>query len=149
VIRYAQPRDVAVLVDLIGELAEYEEAGDQVRLSEEDLSRALFNPAPHVFAHVAVDGGAVVGFALWFLNYSTWTGRSGIYLEDLFVKETHRGRGYGAELLHTLISIAEARGYGRVDWSVLDWNAPAQEFYLSIGAKPMSEWTPWRLAINS
>jgi GNAT superfamily N-acetyltransferase len=100
------------------------------------------------FCHVAEHNGEVVGFALWFLNFSTWLGRHGIYLEDLFVRPTARGSGLGKALLATLIDIARERGYGRVEWSVLDWNTPAHDFYRSQGAVPMDDWTVWRLTLD-
>lgn len=94
---------------------------------------------------MAEDGGEVVGFALWFVNFSTWLGRHGLYLEDLYVRPSHRGSGLGRALLETLVGIAKERGYGRVEWAVLDWNEPAQGFYRTLGAEPMDDWTVWRL----
>lgn len=130
---------------MVCELAEYERAADEVRASEEDLRRDLFGERPAVFSHIAEDpGGAVVGFSLWFLNYSTWMGRHGIYLEDLYVSPDARGGGYGKALLAELARIAVDRGYGRLEWSVLTWN-PANGFYRSIGAVPQDEWRVNRL----
>ena len=133
-------------MSLVRELADYERSLDQVALSEPALERALFGPAPAVFCHVAEHHGEVVGLALWFLNFSTWTGTHGIYLEDLYVRPEARGHGLGKRLLLTLVQLARERGYARVEWSVLDWNAPAIEFYRSLGARPMDEWTVWRLS---
>jgi GNAT superfamily N-acetyltransferase len=146
VIRAARPGDVAAMVGLIGELAEYERARDEVRITEPDLHDALFGASPAVFAHVAEANGEVVGVALWFLTFSTWLGRHGIYLEDLYVRPDQRGNGWGRALLATLAAIAVERGYGRVEWAVLDWNEPAIGFYRSIGAASMDEWTTNRLA---
>jgi GNAT superfamily N-acetyltransferase len=144
-VRPARVDDVPVIASLVRELAEYEREPDAVEATEDDLRTALFGPSPAAFCHVAVHNGEVVGFALWFLNFSTWKGRHGIYLEDLFVRPTARGTGLGKALLTTLTDIARERGYGRVEWSVLDWNEPAQGFYRSLGAVPMDEWTVWRL----
>jgi GNAT superfamily N-acetyltransferase len=146
-IRTAREDDVPVIVSLIRELAEYEREPDAVAATEDDIRAALFGPSPAAFCHVAEPDGEVVGFALWFLNFSTWKGRHGIYLEDLFVRPGARGTGLGKALLLTLIDIAKERGYGRVEWSVLDWNTPAIDFYRSLGARPMDEWTVWRLDV--
>jgi GNAT superfamily N-acetyltransferase len=144
-IRPAQVDDVPVIVSLIRELAEYEREPDAVEATADDIHAALFGPAAAAFCHVAEHDGEVVGFALWFLNFSTWKGKHGIYLEDLFVRPSSRGTGLGKALLTNLIDIARERGYGRVEWSVLDWNTPAIDFYRSLGARPMDEWTVWRL----
>ncbi|WP_150239034.1 GNAT family N-acetyltransferase [Nocardiopsis quinghaiensis] len=147
-IRPARPDDVPVIHAMIGELAEYEKEPDAVAATEQDLRTALFGPEPAVFAHVAehVDGGtAVAGFALWFRNYSTWTGRHGIHLEDLYVRPEARGRGHGLGLLRTLARICVERGYTRLEWSVLDWNEPSIRFYESLGSQPMDGWTVRRL----
>jgi GNAT superfamily N-acetyltransferase len=149
VIRPAVPEDVPTVLALIRELATYEREPDAVVATEDGLRTALFGDSPAVYCHVAEEDGEVVGFALWFLNFSTWLGRHGIYLEDLYVRPSHRGRGLGKALLETLTSIAAERGYGRVEWWVLDWNEPAQEFYRSLGARPMDEWTVWRLTPDS
>ncbi|HWA65711.1 MAG TPA: GNAT family N-acetyltransferase [Mycobacteriales bacterium] len=146
-IRPAREADVPVVVSLVRELAEYEREPDAAEATEADLRAALFGPAPAAFCHVAELDGEVVGFALWFLNFSTWKGRHGIYLEDLFVRPSARGSGLGKALLTTLVDIAKGRGYGRVEWSVLDWNEPAQGFYRSLGATPMDEWTTWRISL--
>ncbi len=145
-IRPARPDDVPAIVGLIGDLAEYERARHEVQIDADRLGAALFGPAPAVFAHVADVDGDVVGFALWFLSFSTWVGHHGIYLEDLYVRPEHRGAGHGKELLATLARIAVERGYGRLEWAVLDWNAPALAFYRSLGAATMDEWTVHRLA---
>ena len=144
-IRPATPDDVPSILRLIRDLAEYERALDQVRATEDDLRASLFGDDPKVFAHVAEHEGAVVGFALWFLSYSTWLGRHGIYLEDLYVEPAARGRGHGKALLTELARIADERGYGRVEWSVLDWNTPSIAFYEALGARPQDEWTTYRL----
>lgn len=147
VIRTARPDDVPVILSLVRELAEYERSASSVVATEPLLASALFGPAPAVFCHVAETAeGEVVGFALWFLNFSTWLGRHGIWLEDLYVRPSHRGRGLGKALLTTLTDLAAERGYGRVEWWVLDWNTPAQAFYRSLGAAPQEDWTVWRLA---
>ncbi len=144
-LRAAASADVPVLVDLIRELAAYEREPDAVEVDGAMLADALFTAAPVVFATVADDGGAVVGMAIHFRNFSTWTGRVGIYLEDLYVRPDHRGRGVGRALLAHLARTAHELGYARVDWSVLDWNEPALAFYRSIGARPMTGWTGYRL----
>jgi GNAT superfamily N-acetyltransferase len=149
VIRPATPADVPRIGELIRELASYERSLDRVTATDDDLRTTLFAVQPAVFAHVAVVDDEVVGFALWFLNFSTWLGRHGIYLEDLYVTPATRGRGVGQALLAELAAICVRRGYGRLEWWVLDWNAPAIGFYHSIGAEPMSEWTVQRLAGQS
>ncbi|HEX8001184.1 MAG TPA: GNAT family N-acetyltransferase [Mycobacteriales bacterium] len=146
-IRPAVAEDVPAILSLIRELATYERSPDSVVATEDGLRAALFGESPAVFCHVAEDGGEVVGFALWFLNFSTWLGRHGLYLEDLFVRPACRGRGLGKALLETLVGIARERGYGRVEWVVLDWNEPAQAFYRSLGAEPLDDWTVWRIAL--
>ncbi len=147
-IRSAEPADVPEILAMITELAEYERARDEVVATEDQLERALFGPEPAVYALIATEEttGEVVGFALWFLNFSTWLGRHGIYLEDLYVRPSHRGHGYGKALLQALARIAVERGYGRFEWWVLDWNTPALDFYRSIGAEPMDEWTVQRVS---
>jgi GNAT superfamily N-acetyltransferase len=145
VIRAAQPDDVPTILALVRELASYEREPDAVTATEADLSVALFGPQPALFGLVAEHEGETAGFALWFLNFSTWLGRHGIYLEDLYVRPGLRGYGYGRALLVELATIADARGYARVEWAVLDWNEPAHRFYGSLGAVPMHEWTTWRL----
>ena len=145
-IRPARPEDVPAVVAMVHELAEYERAADQCHLTEEQLTAALFGPAPALHGHVAVDGqDQPVGFALWFLNFSTWNGVHGIYLEDLFVRPAARGTGAGRSLLATLAAICVERGYQRLEWWMIDWN-PAAGFYASIDAQPMKEWVPYRLS---
>ncbi|MBV9291005.1 MAG: GNAT family N-acetyltransferase [Frankiales bacterium] len=145
-IRPATVVDVPIVLTLVHELARYEREPDAVLATEESLAAALFGDNPRVFCHVAEeDDGAVVGFAVWFFNFSTWLGRHGIYLEDLFVQPDARGAGHGRALLTELARIAVANDCGRVEWAVLDWNVDAQAFYASLGAQPMDEWTTWRL----
>jgi GNAT superfamily N-acetyltransferase len=146
-IRAATPADVPVVLELITELARYERAEAEVVATAADLHDSLFGEAAVASCHVADLDGVTVGFALWFRNFSTWLGRPGIYLEDLFVKPEARGHGLGKALLNHLVDIARARGYGRVEWSVLDWNAPAIGFYRALGALPNDEWTVWRLTL--
>jgi GNAT superfamily N-acetyltransferase len=138
--------DVPAIYRLIRALAEYERSLPSVTGTEDDLRQALFGPQPAVFAHVADHEGRVAGFALWFLSYSTWTGRHGIYLEDLFVDKELRGHGYGKALLTELARLCVERGYPRLEWVVLDWNAPSIGFYKSLGAQPMDEWDIYRLS---
>ena len=149
-IRRANREDADVVLQLIKELAEYEQAPDQVEATEADLISTLFTDDPRVFCdlvEVESDGEVrIAGMALWFLNYSTWQGKHGIYLEDLFVRPEYRGQGYGKALLKHLAGICMAKGYGRLQWWVLDWNTPAIDFYKSIGAEPMDEWTVFRVS---
>ncbi|MGH3304959.1 MAG: GNAT family N-acetyltransferase [Streptosporangiaceae bacterium] len=144
-IRPARRDDAPALYQLIRDLAAYERSLPEVTGTQQDLATALFGPEPAVFAHVAEQGGQVAGFALWYLSYSTWQGRHGIYLEDLYVQPEQRGRGYGRGLLAELAALCVERGYGRLEWSVLDWNAPALGFYASLRATAMDEWTVHRL----
>jgi GNAT superfamily N-acetyltransferase len=144
-IRRARPGDGAAIYQMIRDLAEYERSLPEVSATYEDLRQSLFGPDPAVFAHVAEHEGGVAGFALWFLNYSTWTGRHGIYLEDLYVAPDYRRHGYGRALLAELAALCVERGYVRLEWSVLDWNEPALGFYRSLGATAMDEWTVNRL----
>jgi GNAT superfamily N-acetyltransferase len=146
-IRPALPDDVPVIVRLVRDLAEYEKALDEVEMTEEQLAAALFPDGrdPATFAHVAEVDGEVVGMAVWFLSFSTWTGSHGIWLEDLYVAPEHRGLGLGQELLRTLAGVCVERGYHRLEWWVLDWNAPSIGFYESIGAVAQDEWTRFRL----
>jgi GNAT superfamily N-acetyltransferase len=144
-VRRIRPEDVPAVVALVRELAEYERSAHEVRLTEEQLTTSLFGDSPALFGHVVEDGGELVGMALWFLNFSTWRGTHGIYLEDLYVQPHHRGRGYGKELLRTLAELCVERGYSRLEWAVLDWNTPSIEFYKARGAVPMDEWTVFRL----
>ena len=141
----ARPEDVRLLLHLINALAEYERLSDQVVATEARLHDTLFGERPSAEAVIAYLGAEPAGFALWFYNYSTFLGRSGLYLEDLFVKPEHRGRGVGKALLRHLARVAVAKGCGRMEWSVLDWNEPAIHFYRSLGAQAMDEWTVYRL----
>jgi GNAT superfamily N-acetyltransferase len=144
-VRPIRPDDVPAVVGLVRELADYEKALHEVRLTDEQLHDKLFGDAPALFGHVATAGDDVVGMALWFLNFSTWRGTHGIYLEDLYVQPAHRGTGLGKELLRTLATLCVERGYSRLEWSVLDWNTPSIDFYTKAGAVPMDEWTVFRL----
>lgn len=145
-IRHAGPQDVEPILAMVAELADYERSSDQARMTAVQLHAALFGPAPALFGHVAVDAaGQPVGFALWFLNFSTWAGTHGIYLEDLYVRPAARGGGYGKELLRALAALCVERGYARLEWWVLDWNQPAMDFYRAAGAVAMDEWTVFRL----
>jgi GNAT superfamily N-acetyltransferase len=138
--------DVPTVLELVRELAVYEKAGHEALMTEEQLRNALFGKAPALFGHVALTAdGEIAGFALWFLNFSTWRGSHGIYLEDLFVSPEHRGTGLGRELLRTLAQECVDRGFSRLEWSVLDWNTPSIDFYRAAGAVPMEEWTVFRL----
>ncbi|MEW2139956.1 GNAT family N-acetyltransferase [Streptomyces sp. NPDC005409] len=145
-IRSAVVTDVPVLHAMIRELAEYEKVPHEARATEEQLREALFGERPAVFAHVAqAQDGEVVGFAMWFLSFSTWRGVHGIYLEDLYVRPGVRGAGHGKALLRELARLCVERGYERLEWSVLDWNAPAIGFYEGLGARPQEEWSVYRL----
>ncbi|MET1072096.1 MAG: GNAT family N-acetyltransferase [Umezawaea sp.] len=144
-IRRAREADVPAMVALVHELADYERAPQDCHLTEEQLHDVLFRPSPSLFGHVAEVDGEVVGVALWFLNFSTWRGTHGVYLEDLYVRPTQRGSGLGKALLTTLARECVANGYGRLEWSVLDWNSPAIGFYKSLGAQPMDGWSVFRL----
>jgi GNAT superfamily N-acetyltransferase len=145
-VRQVRPDDVPTVLRLVRELAAYEKAEHEVRATTEQLTAALFGEAPALFGHVALaDDGEVAGFALWFLNYSTWRGTHGIHLEDLYVSPEHRGTGLGRELLRTLAAECVDRGFSRLEWSVLDWNTPSIDFYKAAGAVPMDEWTVFRL----
>jgi len=145
-IRSARPEESAIILRLIKDLAEYEKAPDQVEATESDLKATIFSKEPKVFCDVVEVDGEIVGMAIWFLNYSTWQGKHGIYLEDLFIKPEYRGRGYGKALLVHLAKLCEKKGFGRFQWWVLDWNSPAIEFYRSLGAEAMDEWTVYRVS---
>jgi GNAT superfamily N-acetyltransferase len=145
-IRRVRESDLAAVVGLVRELAEYERAPLECQLTRGQLRRALFGPEPALFGHVAEVEGAVVGCALWFLSYSTWKGSHGIYLEDLYVQPEHRGRGLGRGLLAALAAESCRRGFARLEWSVLDWNMTAIKFYEALGARPMDGWTTFRLS---
>ncbi|MFC9972416.1 GNAT family N-acetyltransferase [Spirillospora sp. NPDC127200] len=145
-IRTATPDDVPEILRLVRDLAEYERALHEVRATEQDLRALMFGEDPKVFGLIAEDDGRVVGFAVWFLTFSTWLGRHGIHLEDLYVDPAARGKGHGRLLLAELARIADERGYGRVEWSVLKWNTPSIDFYEALGARPQDEWQVYRLA---
>lgn len=144
-IRPAVPADVPAICRLIRGLAEYEKLAHEVVLDEAQLREHLFGPRPYAEVLLAEEGSTVVGFALFFHNYSTFLGKPGIYLEDLFVLPETRGQGHGKALLQALARLAVERGCGRLEWSVLDWNEPAIRFYQALGAVPMQEWTVFRL----
>ena len=143
--RFAEEKDTALILQFIKELANYEKMLDDVVATEELLKEWIFekNKAEVIFA---LEDGLEVGFALFFHNFSTFLGRAGIYLEDLYVKAEYRGKGYGKGLLKKLAQIAVERGCTRLEWSCLDWNKPSIEFYLSLGAEPMEDWTTYRMA---
>jgi GNAT superfamily N-acetyltransferase len=144
-IRPARATDAALILALIRELAEYEHLSHEVRATEAAIAESLFGPRPHAEALIAELDGAAVGFALFFHNYSTFLAQPGIYLEDLFVRPEARGRGVGRALLARLAALALERRCGRLEWAVLDWNAPAIGFYQRLGARAMTEWTVNRL----
>lgn len=144
-VREATPADVPDILRLIRELAAYEREPDAVETTEALLQTWLFESDPVASVLVAEAGARVVGIALWFRTYSTWTGVPGIYLEDLYVEPGQRGSGLGKALLASLARIAVDRGYRRVEWAVLDWNTPSIEFYEALGARPMADWTTYRL----
>ncbi len=144
-VRPVRPDDVPAVLGMVRELAEYEKSEHEALMTAEQLHGALFGGSPALFGHVAEADGEVAGFALWFLNFSTWRGTHGIYLEDLYVRPGHRGSGLGRELLRTLAEECVTRGFSRLEWSVLDWNTPSIEFYRAAGAVPMDGWTVFRL----
>jgi len=144
-IRTTTEADVPVILRLIRDLATYERAPDAVVATEAGLREVLFGAKPSAEVLLALENGEPVGFAVFFHNFSTWLGRPGLYLEDLFVRPEERGKGYGRALLERLAQIAQERGCGRMEWAVLDWNDPAIEFYRKLGAAPMDEWTVFRL----
>ena len=145
-IRAAQPSDAALIHAFIVELAIYEKAEHEVVASAADIQCSLFAPDSPARALICMVDGQPVGYAVYFLSYSTWLGRKGMYLEDLYISPQHRGGGAGKYLLRHLAHIAVDRGCGRLEWSVLDWNTPAIDFYQSLGAKPQSEWVRYRMA---
>lgn len=154
-VRPAEERDAEAIAELVRELARYEREPDAAEASADDLRAALFGSSPLVHAHVAEvcsgDRGAgdaareVVGMAVWFVTFSTWKGRHGLWLEDLFVRPEHRRLGLGRALLSSLAAVCIERGWPRLEWWVLDWNEPAHRFYRSLGARAEDEWTTWRL----
>ena len=137
--------DLPIILRLIRELAEYERAPDAVVATETGLREVLFGAKPSAEVLLALEESEPVGFAVYFHNFSTWLGRPGLYLEDLFVRPEKRGKGYGRALLERLAQIAKERGCGRMEWAVLDWNEPAIQFYRKLGAQPMDDWTVFRL----
>jgi len=144
-IRIATIDDVGTILQLIRDLATYERAPNEVTATEEQLHEVLFGKRPAAEVRLVFENETPVGFAVFFHNFSTWLGRPGLYLEDLFVKPEYRGKGYGRALLVDLAKIARERGCGRMEWAVLDWNEPAIKFYRALGAKPLDEWTVFRL----
>ena len=144
-IRSATRADVPLILQLIRDLATYERAPNDVTATEDILLEVLFGDQPSAQVRLAFENDTPVGFAVFFHNFSTWLGRPGLYLEDLFVKPEFRGKGYGRALLVDLARIARERGCGRMEWAVLDWNDPAIQFYRKLGAQPMDEWTVFRL----
>ncbi len=144
-IRAATAADVPIILELIRALATYERAPNDVTATEDGLSKVLFGEKPAAEVLLAFENETAVGFAVFFHNFSTWLGRPGLYLEDLFVRPEDRGKGYGRALLIHLAKIARDRGCGRMEWAVLDWNEPAIQFYRKLGGKPMDEWTVFRL----
>lgn len=150
-IRPVRPDDIDELLEMVRELAEYEQAADQFIATHQSYHQLFFGDNPAVFA-VVVDqpgpGHRLAGFAIYFRNFSTWLGKHGIYLEDLYVRPQYRGHGYGKSLLAYLARECLTKGYGRLEWWVLDWNDPALGFYRSLGAEPMSDWTVHRITGN-
>ena len=144
-VRRAVPGDEGEILRLIIALATYERQPEAVRATEASLAASLFSADPRVFAHLAERDGHTVGFALWFLTYSTWTALPSLYIEDIFVEESERGGGVGRRLFEVLGEEARLLGCGRIDWAVLDWNEPAMAFYRRLGARPAAGWQPWRL----
>jgi len=145
-IRLAVKEDGPRILQLIKDLAEYERAPLEAKATLEQIEESLFSQHPVAYCHVAEDNGLVVGISIWFLNYSTWVGKPGIYLEDLYIDPAHRGKGFGLALLKELAKICVERDYERLQWWVLDWNEPSIEFYKSIGAVAMDEWTVYRVS---
>ncbi|HKP05141.1 MAG TPA: GNAT family N-acetyltransferase [Chthoniobacterales bacterium] len=144
-IRTTTDADLPIILSLIRELAEYEREPDAVVATEAGLREVLFGAKPSAEVLLALEEQEPVGFAVYFHNFSTWLGRPGLYLEDLFVRPEKRGKGYGRALLERLAQVAKERGCGRMEWAVLDWNEPAIQFYRKLGAQPMDEWTVFRL----
>ncbi|MDE3222490.1 MAG: GNAT family N-acetyltransferase [Acidobacteriota bacterium] len=145
-VRFARRDDVTTVNQLVRDLARYERAAHEATASDAQLAEALFGENPHVFCHVVEIDDVVVGFALWFRSYSTWTGTSGLYLEDLYVQPEYRGLGFGLALMRALARVCVNEGLTRFEWSVLDWNEPSIDFYLRLGAQALDEWTRYRLS---
>ena len=145
-IRLAVKEDGPRILQLIKDLAEYERAPLEAKATLQQIQETIFGDKPTAFCHVAEENGQVVGISIWFLNFSTWLGKPGIYLEDLYIEPSHRGKGYGLALLKELAKICVERDYERLQWWVLDWNEPSIEFYKSLGAVAMDEWTVYRVS---
>ena len=145
-IRPARIEDTEEILAMIYELALYEKAPEEAKATTAQIHETFFGESPKVFCEIVEVDGAIAGLAIWFLNYSTWQGKHGIYLEDLYVRPQYRGAGYGKALLKHLAAICDARGYGLFQWWVLDWNQPAIDFYKSLGAEAMDEWTVYRVS---
>ena len=145
-IRSAELRDIPEILALIHELAEYEKAPEEAVATADQLEVALFGDSPKVFCEMVEVDGAILGFAIWFLNFSTWQGKHGIYLEDLYIRPQYRGQGWGKKLLQHLAAKCVANDWGRFQWWVLDWNEPSIEFYKALGAVAMDEWTVYRVS---
>jgi GNAT superfamily N-acetyltransferase len=145
-IRSAKPDDLPEIISLIKELADYERAPGEAKATPEDLAVALFGSSPKVFCEIVEVDNEILGFAIWFLNFSTWQGKHGIYLEDLYIRPQYRGLGWGKKLLQHLAAKCVKNDWGRFQWWVLDWNEPAIEFYTSLGATAMDEWTVYRVS---
>ena len=145
-IRRAGPGEAGLVLDFVRELAEYEKLSHEVEATEADIADALFGNDPRLFCAIAQWNGEPVGFAVWFLNFSTFSGRHGIYLEDLYVRPSHRGRGLGKALLVYLAKECVDNGWSRLQWAVLDWNAPSIAFYKSLGAAMLDDWTLCRVS---
>ena len=148
-IRSAEPRDIPEILALIHELAEYEKAPEEAVATAAQLEVALFGDSPKVFCEMVEVDGAILGCAIWFLNFSTWQGKHGIYLEDLYIRPQYRGQGWGKKLLQHLAAKCVANDWGRFQWWVLDWNQPSIEFYKALGAVAMDEWTVYRVSGES
>ena len=144
-IRPAKTTDIDEILALIYELALYEKAPEEAKATKSQIMESFFSDNPKVFCEIVEVDGEIAGLAIWFLNYSTWQGKHGIYLEDLFVRPQYRGRGFGKSVLKHLAQICVDRGYGRFQWWVLDWNTPSIEFYKALGAVAMDEWTVYRV----
>jgi GNAT superfamily N-acetyltransferase len=145
-IRPAKTTDIDEILALIYELALYEKAPEEAKATKSQIMESFFSDNPKVFCEIVEVDGEIAGLAIWFLNYSTWQGKHGIYLEDLFIRPQYRGRGFGKSVLKHLAQICVDRGYGRFQWWVLDWNTPSIEFYKALGAVAMDEWTVYRVA---
>ena len=148
-IRAAKPADSALIFSLVRELAEYERLSHEVTATEQQIAAELFTPQPRLFCDLADWSGETVGFAVWFLNFSTFSGRYGIYLEDIFVRPAFRGKGIGKALMRYLAQRCVAQNFARFEWSVLDWNKPSIDFYRSIGADVLEEWRICRMSGES